>query len=266
MHAKTVFPLTLLGLLTTGCGRSHALVPHDGAPDARSGDADASLSNDSTTGRDIGPMMDMRSSENDASVDGSQADGVGDGIDAQGDETSSAVLVEMVTPQQFATAGPSLVDYGAGVGTAGSGWDLCVSPTPYELGSKCSTCSGSPDKADFLVYQGSQASAMSASPGPQAYVYLSGPIASGSDLWFDIALEAGGVSDTAMTLYSVDSGCNVQSTLGTFQLRTVVADTSVWQSMCLRVRESDHIDGIGFRFDGRATVGLSAFHAGPMCP
>jgi hypothetical protein len=68
-----------------------------------------------------------------------------------------------------------------------------------------------------------------------------------------------------MTLFSVTGACQTKGVIGVFDLETILSEPAIWNRACVRLSPGV-LEGLGFRFDGGALIGIDTLKFGPACP
>jgi len=144
----------------------------------------------------------------------------------------------------------------------GKGWDLCVAGalTP------CGDCLPPPDKTAFLLFSGGGQQDTDPSKS-QAYAYFHPPasIPAGTGRWFDLRFEGHQAEGATMTLVSVGYGCETKSVLAVLDLVPILTAPDIWNRACVTL-PAVVLEGLGFRFDGKALLSIDTLRLGPACP
>jgi hypothetical protein len=101
----------------------------------------------------------------------------------------------------------------------------------------------------------------------QAYAYFDPPrsIAENTGLWFDLSFEGHQEEGATMTLFSMTGACQTKGVIGVFDLETILSEPAIWNRACVRLSPGV-LEGLGFRFDGGALIGIDTLKFGPACP
>jgi hypothetical protein len=144
----------------------------------------------------------------------------------------------------------------------GKGWDLCVAGA---LGN-CGECIPPPDKTAFVLFSGGGEQDTDPSKS-QAYAYFHPPasIPEGAGLWFELSFEGHQVEGATMTLFSVGYACETKSVLAVLDLVPILTAPDLWNRACVTLPAAV-LEGLGFRFDGKAFLSIDTLRLGPACP